>query len=765
MHDDDRQPGAGPSAEQIVQRPFTVVRKGLAEGEVRSWLGQIAGEVDRLRRQVADAEARAAQVAPPTRLSEGELLAALGEETARVLQSAQEAAADIRRKAEDRAAALLREAQDDATEIRDDAGGLLERRTTEAEAAAARILEEAEQQAAEHRVDADAYAVAARDDADAYAEVVRRRSEEEAHAAVEAAKAQGRELVTEAQAVRERILGDLARRRAIAQQRVEELQDGSRRLLDALAVARRNLEQAEDAVAAADAAELMAAGALPRPPIEPPAFVTGPHPVVVADAGAAVDAVDAAGGTVDADPVLVVADADLDAEPVEVPAHDGADHAGGAAHDHAEVDPADVLLSVGAVPGPDVDLDDEPEAEAGADVEVDPADVLLAAGPLPEPADDLGVAADVDLDDEPQAEADGDAATDDGDDDLDAGARPDVPVAHGHGPDDGGLDLDLRDGGDRSADSGDAIEALFARLRATRRDDVDAARAVLGDGPVAVLDDADRPRAEAPTAPSAPLGQSAVHHVDRSDHEVHSVATLPRDPAIAARDALVEPIVGHLVRQVKRALQDDQNVLLEAIRRGTSRSGAVVAGIDELLPEHEAQLLALAAVAQPVLTDVWLAVGFAGVDPTAVPHDVREATLTELTQRFAREVLIPLRDRLEAAVLEAADNATPAAELADRVSNHYREWKVQRAEPAVVELVAATAARAVLDAAPADVVLRWVADSDGPCADAEDNALEPTVRGCPFPTGHAVPPAHPGCRCFLVVDGVDVEPPVPRTAD
>jgi hypothetical protein len=79
--------------------------------------------------------------------------------------------------------------------------------------------------------------------------------------------------------------------------------------------------------------------------------------------------------------------------------------------------------------------------------------------------------------------------------------------------------------------------------------------------------------------------------------------------------------------------------------------------------------------------------------------------------------------------------------------------------------VAATAARAVLDSAPADVVLRWVADGDGPCADAEDNALEPTVRGCPFPTGHAVPPAHPGCRCFLVVDGVDVAPPAPRDPD
>jgi hypothetical protein len=40
----------------------------------------------------------------------------------------------------------------------------------------------------------------------------------------------------------------------------------------------------------------------------------------------------------------------------------------------------------------------------------------------------------------------------------------------------------------------------------------------------------------------------------------------------------------------------------------------------------------------------------------------------------------------------------------------------------------------------------------GKCPDCDDNALEPTVKGSDFPTGQPHPPAHPGCRCLLVVD-------------
>ncbi|MFM7094748.1 MAG: hypothetical protein ACKOYL_09380, partial [Actinomycetota bacterium] len=45
----------------------------------------------------------------------------------------------------------------------------------------------------------------------------------------------------------------------------------------------------------------------------------------------------------------------------------------------------------------------------------------------------------------------------------------------------------------------------------------------------------------------------------------------------------------------------------------------------------------------------------------------------------------------------------------------------------------------------------WMVDPNGPaCADAEDNSLAGcVVLGNEFPTGHAEPLAHAGCRCLL----------------
>ena len=47
-------------------------------------------------------------------------------------------------------------------------------------------------------------------------------------------------------------------------------------------------------------------------------------------------------------------------------------------------------------------------------------------------------------------------------------------------------------------------------------------------------------------------------------------------------------------------------------------------------------------------------------------------------------------------------------------------------------------------------MLRWVPAEVEQCPDADDNALEPTCKGRPFPTGQSCPPAHAGCRCLVV---------------
>jgi len=57
---------------------------------------------------------------------------------------------------------------------------------------------------------------------------------------------------------------------------------------------------------------------------------------------------------------------------------------------------------------------------------------------------------------------------------------------------------------------------------------------------------------------------------------------------------------------------------------------------------------------------------------------------------------------------------------------------------------------------PAGAPVRWVPDPTAPaCPDCEDDALAGTVpSGQAFPTGHAHPPAHPGCRCLVVGERV-----------
>jgi hypothetical protein len=88
--------------------------------------------------------------------------------------------------------------------------------------------------------------------------------------------------------------------------------------------------------------------------------------------------------------------------------------------------------------------------------------------------------------------------------------------------------------------------------------------------------------------------------------------------------------------------------------------------------------------------------------------------------------------------------------LATAIAARYREWRTRDLEPHLGDLLAFAYARGAYDAAPSGARLRWVPAELGQCPDADDNALEPTVKGQPFPTGQSCPPAHPGCRCVAI---------------
>ena len=115
----------GPRAidpDEVARRRFNTTFRGYDQAEVRAYLEQVAGVVDEATNRIAALERELSTVratpAPTPKLDEASLTAAVGEETARVLQSAKDAAADIRQKSEENAQRILREAHAEADALR-----------------------------------------------------------------------------------------------------------------------------------------------------------------------------------------------------------------------------------------------------------------------------------------------------------------------------------------------------------------------------------------------------------------------------------------------------------------------------------------------------------------------------------------------------------------------------------------------------------------------------------------------------------------------
>jgi DivIVA domain-containing protein len=211
---------------------FPTARRGFDQQEVREFLRVVAVELARMqeRERYLDQELRSMRMrrpGPPAELDDETLARLLGEETTRILQAARESAAAIRSRAEETAERLLRESREDAQHLR----------------------EEAETEASRRR----------------------REAEQDAEADLEMAKQQGREMVEEARAYRERVLGELSRRRDLARQQIDQLIHGRDRLVQAFERARL--------VAADVVAELAPLGELSEYVNLSP--TTGPVPVMV----------------------------------------------------------------------------------------------------------------------------------------------------------------------------------------------------------------------------------------------------------------------------------------------------------------------------------------------------------------------------------------------------------------------------------------------------------------------------------------------------
>ena len=209
--------------DRILDTNFSTVKKGVDPVEVQRYLLQLSNQLKSAQSRVTDLERQLAQARQGTELDPidpSNLTRLLGEETTRVLDAAQSAAAEIRARAEENVARLLHDAREEVVRLREEAESAATRRTEEAEAAVVQIREDGERE--------------------------RARAESDAAAIIESSKQQGREMVQEAQQVRQRMLDDLARRRQALRLQIEQLQAGRDRLAAAYDVVRETLAVATE---------------------------------------------------------------------------------------------------------------------------------------------------------------------------------------------------------------------------------------------------------------------------------------------------------------------------------------------------------------------------------------------------------------------------------------------------------------------------------------------------------------------------------------
>jgi DivIVA domain-containing protein len=748
-----------PRATTITGREFAVRRKGFDPDEVRAYLGQLAEVVGRLtaERDTARAdvaELRTAAESTPA-LDEDQLTAALGEETARVLTSARQAATEIRERAEESVARMLkeaaesagqtrREAEADAARLRDEAQGIrtaaeeAQRAAAAArEAETARLRAEAETDATAIRAAAEAVraeaevaATGIRQDAEAEAARIRGEAEEvlgvrtaaaeEAAAAIvaageaeaeglrqaardeaaairaaagddrDAAQAEGREMVAEAQRVRERMLADLARRRKAARVQLEQLQAARDQLLESYEGVQRTIDEAT--------AGLRRALPDARTAAEAARMRADAQPeATVEQLEAQIAAARAAG-------LPLVAPADDGEAPVEV---DG--------------EPTGET--------PVIDLTADEVAQAAEEPVVAEA-TEPAEQPEPEPAEEPEPVAEEPVAEEPVTEP-VPAVVIDAEPVITSDGDPSDPITGSEAP--SGEDLwgqpEVEPEPEIEVEvEAEGVDELFAKLKASQADEEPATEEV-----AAVEPEPEPVEDEPEPEPEAVVTESAAQDGGLDDEALLSL--------LERRDGAVEPIEARVARRLKRVLADEQGTVLDAVRREKGR-----ADLDVILPLADQMAAYAAAVTDDLLAAAEEGAAFEGA---SLPPS---ASIAPLADELARNLAGVVRPRVE----RCFDGVEDADDVSDRLRAAYREWKTDRLVEATRHVVLAAFGQGQVVVRPAGAPVRWVPDPTAPaCPDCEDDALAGSVpSGEAFPTGHAHPPAHPGCRCLVVAERV-----------
>ncbi len=202
------------------------------------------------------------------------------------------------------------------------------------------------------------------------------------------------------------------------------------------------------------------------------------------------------------------------------------------------------------------------------------------------------------------------------------------------------------------------------------------------------------------------------------------------------RDAALEESLAVLTRRVKRAMQDDQNIVLERLR-------GVQAMITTELEDEHVQRTRYADAAHEALAHAAMAgVQFAKDEGGVASASVAPSAIDECAADLAVTVVLALRKRI------LADGSGDGP---DRANAAYREWRGARVERLCTDAARRAFHLGVVSATLGRPIRFFVAPGEPPCdACALDASAGERVAGENFPSGSPYPPLHAGCACAVV---------------
>lgn len=202
------------------------------------------------------------------------------------------------------------------------------------------------------------------------------------------------------------------------------------------------------------------------------------------------------------------------------------------------------------------------------------------------------------------------------------------------------------------------------------------------------------------------------------------------------RDQALDESLAVLTRRVKRALQDDQNIMLERLRD-------VKAMITTELEDEHAQRARYAESAYEALAHAagageQFAKDEGGVAGATIPR----ASLDDCAADLAVTIVLALRKRI------LADGSGDGTERANAA---YREWRGARVERLCTDAARRAFHLGVVTAAQGHFIRFFAAPNDAPCdVCALDASAAERLAGENFPGGSPYPPLHAGCACTVV---------------